>query len=544
MSLFAVVRRHSNKKLMTLAIVFGLISGGLSTALLISINEYLFSFDELDRGYLVWVFWGLLPLVAIARFFSSFTLVDLSVRMAYDLQLELSRRILGAPLRGLEKLGTHRLWVALTDDIHSVSDALMTIPMFFINVAVVVGGIAYLGYLSPVLLVVVLVFLLLAAVTYVMPMQAGVRRQDAAREVQDELYGHFRGVTQGVKELKMRAQRRSAFLKDLSHDADTFRGLRVGSMRIFIAAANWGNLLFFILVGLLMFYLPQRSETVDLDVIAGSVMVLLYILTPVQMILDDFPMLTRADVALKKIDRLGISLAKDPEELAVDGRAQKPGWTSLELKDVSHTYHHDSDDSEFQVGPLSLTFQPGELVFLVGGNGSGKTSLAKLIMGLYPPEEGTIFFDGEEITDANRARYRQNFSVVFSDFFLFDSLLGSDDATDLDGQAREHLEKLRLQHKVRIEDGRFSTVELSQGQRKRLALVAAYLEDAPIFLFDEWAADQDPEFKDFFYRVLLPELRARGKLVLVISHDDKYYEGGDRLIRLDYGQLAYDRPAA
>jgi putative ATP-binding cassette transporter len=126
--------------------------------------------------------------------------------------------------------------------------------------------------------------------------------------------------------------------------------------------------------------------------------------------------------------------------------------------------------------------------------------------------------------------------VVFSDFFLFDSLLGLE-VPEGDARPEEYLERLLLHHKVKIEGGTLSTLDLSQGQRKRLALLTAYLEDRPIYLFDEWAADQDPEFKEVFYRHLLPDLKARGKTVVVISHDDRYYDAGDRLVRLDSGGL-------
>jgi putative pyoverdin transport system ATP-binding/permease protein len=147
-----------------------------------------------------------------------------------------------------------------------------------------------------------------------------------------------------------------------------------------------------------------------------------------------------------------------------------------------------------------------------------------------------VRLDGDLITDANRDEYRQLFSAVFSDFYLFENLLGLN-SSNLDAQAQEYLVRLHLQHKVKIRNGSLSTTAVSQGQRKRLALLTAYLEDRPFYLFDEWAADQDPYFKNIFYTQLLPELKSRGKTVLVISHDDKYFDAADRIIKLDYGKL-------
>jgi putative ATP-binding cassette transporter len=189
------------------------------------------------------------------------------------------------------------------------------------------------------------------------------------------------------------------------------------------------------------------------------------------------------------------------------------------------------------LGPLDLALYRGEVVFLVGGNGSGKSTFAKVLAGLYPPDGGEIRLDGRPVTSENLEWYHQHFSVIFSDFYLFDRLLGLA-GPDLDRRARDYLAQLALDGKVEIRDGELSTTALSQGQRKRLALLTVFLEDRPISIFDEWAADQDPQYRDIFYSKLIPELRARGKTVVVISHDERYYHLADRIIKLDYGRLA------
>jgi len=193
----------------------------------------------------------------------------------------------------------------------------------------------------------------------------------------------------------------------------------------------------------------------------------------------------------------------------------------------------------FTVGPIDLTVNPGEIVFLTGGNGSGKTTLAKLILGLYWPDGGKIRVDGRPVAAEEKDDYRQLFSVVFSDSFVFESLLGIDiDAVD--AAARRYLRRLQIDHKVTIQNGTLSTTDLSTGQRKRLALLTAYLEDRPVYVFDEWAADQDPEFKSFFYRDILPGLKARGKSVIAISHDDRYFSCADRVVTLENGHRVHD----
>ncbi|MBV8202832.1 MAG: ATP-binding cassette domain-containing protein [Acidobacteria bacterium] len=198
------------------------------------------------------------------------------------------------------------------------------------------------------------------------------------------------------------------------------------------------------------------------------------------------------------------------------------------------------DDGAFTLGPLDLAFEPGELIFVVGGNGSGKTTFAKLLVGLYIPEAGEIRLNGEPVRAEQLDAYRHLFAIVFSDFYLFEKLLGLRPA-EVDAAAADYLAKLRLAHQVRVENGAFSTVALSQGQRKRLALIATLLEDRAVYVFDEWAADQDPEFKAFFYCEILPGLIARGKTVFVITHDDRYFDLASRIIKLEDGRVVSDR---
>ena len=224
--------------------------------------------------------------------------------------------------------------------------------------------------------------------------------------------------------------------------------------------------------------------------------------------MSSFSLFGRARVALQKVQELGVSLAETLHRGLSGGKMEKErGFERLEFCGVVHSYHREQEDTSFVLGPVDLSFQPGELVFLVGGNGSGKSTLAKIITGLYIPEEGEICLDGEVVTNKNRDAYRQLFSAVFADFFVFDNLLGLNDA-DLDARARGYLEQLHLQHKVRVTNGSLSTTAVSAGQRKRLALLTAYLEDRPFYLFDEWASDQDPYFKNIFYTKLLPDLKA------------------------------------
>jgi putative ATP-binding cassette transporter len=307
-----------------------------------------------------------------------------------------------------------------------------------------------------------------------------------------------------------------------------------------MAVSNWGQILFFIFIGLLLFVTPFFM-TIEPQVLIGYTLAVLFMITPLTMLLNQIPALERAYLAAERIEELGFSLnAAKPERLQLNPKPVT-NWRRLELVNVTHSYRQDNGSEEFQLGPITLTLTPGELIFLIGGNGSGKTTLVKLLMGSYEPESGEILVDEKPATMGDRDDYRQQFSAVFYDFYLFERLFGIE-AKDIDGESQKYLDLLQLSHKLTVRNGNLSTIDLSQGQRKRVALLNAYLEDRPVYIFDEWAADQDPQFKRIFYYELVPELKSRGKTVIVISHDDRYYGLADRLIKLESGKIEYDHP--
>jgi putative ATP-binding cassette transporter len=229
------------------------------------------------------------------------------------------------------------------------------------------------------------------------------------------------------------------------------------------------------------------------------------------------------------VEQLGVDLGQDP--VAAAGAEPPSRFERVELAGVTYAFEREGD-SAFTLGPIELSVRPGELVFITGGNGSGKTTLAKLIAGLYTPTSGEIRLDGVAIGEERRDDYRQLFTVSFTDGHVFRPLLGLDEQ-----RVRAYLEQFQLQPWVHVADGAFSTTALSQGQRKRLLLATALVEERPFYIFDEWAANQDPQFRERFYRELLPALKARGKAVVVITHDDRYDQVADAVIRLDSGRI-------
>lgn len=512
-----------------------LLSGACNAALVALVNSALTS-PASGIAKLMWLFIAVGLGKVISNFLAQMVLVRFSQGAIAQLRRDLIRKILAVPLRNLEEIGSPRLLVALTDDVFNITQALQAIPIIAVNVAILLGGAAYLGWLSWQILAAVGGLIVFGGLGYRLVVGRAFHYLNYARESEDKLFGYFRALTDGIKELKLHRRRRTAFYQNVEQTTETYQRHNVAAEMCFITAQNWNHLLYFGLIGLILFLVPHLT-TVNHKTLTGYVITTLYLMGPLAGVISSFSLFGRASVALQKVEKLGVSLAEySVEDCSFDQPTQQPSFSRLELINVMHSYHREQDDSHFVLGPLSLSFQPGEVVFLVGGNGSGKSTLAKLVAGLYLPEGGEIRLDGRRITDENRDEYRQLFSAVFGDFYLFEDLLGLD-GPNLDDRARHYLESLHLNHKVRINNGLLSTTAVSQGQRKRLALLTAYLEDRPFYLFDEWAADQDPYFKRIFYTQLLPELKARNKTVLVISHDDHYFEVADRILKLDYGKL-------
>lgn len=520
-----------------------LASGICNAGLIAMVNRVLNSTGTPGEA-LIWAFAALGVGRITTTFLAQVALANYAQTATADLRRSLIRKILGVPLRHLEEIGTPKLMVALTQDVTCITDAMLAIPMFCVNCAILLGGAVYLGWLSTKVLVAMFLFMLVGATVYRLFISSGFRHLISAREEQDRLFGNFRSLTDGIKELKLHRERRGVFLSDnVQTTTEACRRYTVSGELRFIIAQNWSQLLFFTLIGLILFLLP-RVEHLDPHALTGYVVATLYLMGPLSGVLGSLSIFGRASASLQKIDQLGLALqASAIDDTPGEERAGPEAFNRLALVNVTHAYRREKEDHPFMLGPISLTFRAGEMVFLVGGNGSGKSTLAKIITGLYVPEGGEIRVNGEPIGHDNRDDYRQHFSAVFSDFHLFDSLIGLH-SPDLDAQARVYLEQLHLDHKVNIHQGRLSTTDLSQGQRKRLALLTAYLEDRAFYLFDEWASDQDPVFKKVFYTRLLPELKARGKTVLVITHDDHYFHLADRVIKLDYGQIASDAPGA
>jgi len=529
-----------SRPLVVFAVLVGLLAGSTSVVLIGLINSRVSHPDVGAEEYL-WVFVALAFAQFVLMIIPGLLATHLAERTGFDLRLRLCRQVLRTPLRQLEEAGNHKILATLTQDIQNITTACIQVPQVCTSIGVLIGCLVFLGTLSAKMLAALLVLLAVAVVSTKLLEARAKRFMKRAREEWDGLVKNFTALTDGMKELKLHHRRREAFFSStLEANVARLRHNNTMTGTTYAFVNGWGMVLYFVVVGLLIFVLPDYDRGIDREELTGYAIAVLFMRTYVVALMVLLPYFAQGAVSLRKLQELGLTLSQFNGDIDNREPTAPAPFKSLELKAVTHSYYRDREDGNFVLGPIDLTLHAGEAVWLIGGNGSGKTTLAKLLTGLYIPENGSIEINDELVTDSNRDQYRQYFSALFTDFYLFEDLLGLSETNNngnLDAPAHAYLNRLHLDHKVQVKDGKLSTLELSHGQRKRLALLTAFLEDRPIYVFDEWDSGQDPVFKKVFYLEVLPELKARGKTIVVISHDDRYYELADRIIRLEFGQI-------
>lgn len=478
-------------------------------------------------------FLALLALLMGVTLGSQLALTTLGHYFVYRLRGQLVKRILDTDIERLEQLGSASLLASLSSDIRNITIAFVRLPELVQGVILTLGSAVYLGWLSPAMLSVTALWVVITIFGSWYLVSRVYRHLNSVREAEEKLYQHYQSAIDGRKELALNRDRaKMLFQQAYQPDAMDYRYHIIRADTFHLSAVNWSNIMMLGAIGL-VFYMANSLGWANTTVAATFSLTLLFLRTPLLQAVGAFPTLISAEVAFNKVKAL--KLADHQQEFPV---IQAPSWQSLELRDVVFHYASDEQQAGFEVGPINLILHRGELVFLIGGNGSGKSTLAMLLTGLYSPVSGQILLDGKAITTRERYDYRRLFSAIFTDFHQFHHLQGPDGVAPDSELVETWLQRLKMKNKLEFDGVRVTNPQLSQGQRKRLALLLAVAEKRDILLLDEWAADQDPQFRRTFYRELLPYLREMGKTVFAISHDDHYFEHADRLLQMREGQLS------
>ena len=404
-----------------------------------------------------------------------------------------------------------------------------------------IASLAYLAYLSLYAFFIFISVTLIGTIAYFLiskKFQSSIISAHHHQNKMTELVSEF---LNGSKEMRQNTKLSDSVMKsysDLSSQSELMMiksGNHVAMIMLLFCALQYSML------GLVVFVLPIYIPQDNL-IIFQLIPTILFCIGPVAKIVGQFPMFIRAETGLTAISLMNLGLSESRDTTYSKIQQPTPSWNKFQCIEYSKiTYHYPDVDSDqtFTSGPWSLEVKPGEIIFLVGGNGSGKSTALHLITGLYHLNAGEILVDGKKLDENSRSNFRELFSAIFSNFHLFDRLYGHENIEE--HRVNQLIDEMQLSGKVKYEHGRFTDLNLSTGQRKRLALIVALLEDKPIYIFDEWSAEQDVHFRAVYYEQILPKLRNQGKTVIAVTHDERYWGVADRIVKFELGKIQWER---
>ena len=542
-------------------ILLNLVNAAVSVGIIAYINQTFINQSELTTSS--WSSLGqfalLVLLLLVTTFVSQYALTRLGHKFVYELRTKLVKQIIDTTVPQIDHLGSARLLASLSTDIQSITVAFVRMPELVQGVILSVGVGLYLGWLSLPLLLIVMFWIAMTIWISTLLVKHVYTHLTKLREINDVLYQDYQSIIEGRKELALNQHRAEKLYTDdfLAH-AKSYEKTVTKSDTFHLSAVNWSNIMMFASIGVI--FAISNYLGISMGIATTFSLTILFMQSPLLHAVGAYPTLQTAQVALDKIQSL--ELAEYQPLFRTDNTSQH--WQTISLTDVSYRYNvsnnnvsnasnssvsnsndtdaqtliaKDSDHSGNILKDVNLMLQRGDVVFLIGANGSGKSTLAKIITGIFTPTTGAVTIDKQPVDSQNNADYRQLYSAIFSDQHIFKQLIGRQGQQPDEALVKAWLHKLNLQDKISVADNQLSTDKLSQGQRKRLAMLIAVAEQKDILLLDEWAADQDPAFRRVFYQILIPELKALGKTLFIISHDDGYFEHADRLLLMKEGRL-------
>lgn len=459
-----------------------------------------------------------------------------------SVRVRLADKIRRSDLLALETIGATDIHARISRDTAAIAQSARPLFSAAQSAVMIVFTLGYIATVSLVAMLLCAGLIAGGAAVYLKDRKSYEDGLKQSSEKEDELFTSLTGLLAGFKELRINRAKSDDVFGDFVETTQEVRDVRTRVMILFSNNIVIIEMFLVLLLGAMVFVLPILSGS-----FTGSatkiVAAILFFFGPLGNVVTMIPVVSQVNVTIENLQRLEATLddtltksASYEDTPLIDMSAFK----IIRFDGIGFTYLDPDGNATFQVGPIDCSVRRGEMLFLVGGNGSGKTTFLKLFTALYQPQQGVIRVDDEQIGPSNIQSYRNLFSAIFSDFHLFDKLHGL--AAAAPERVNTLLRLMDISHKTAFVGGAFTNTHLSTGQRKRLALVVSYLEDKAVYVFDEVAADQDPHFRRYFYETMLPELKKAGKTIVVVTHDDRYHHIADRVLQMDYGTLR-DGPA-
>ncbi|MCF8005886.1 MAG: cyclic peptide export ABC transporter [Methylovulum sp.] len=448
-------------------------------------------------------------------------------------RIRITNKLRQTELAFIETTGHAAIFTRITQDASLISESAIILINACQQMIVVVICLLYIAWLSIPGFIVTGIVIVLSIFMYLYNSRYINKQLHEASTKEADFFTGIDSILMGFKEIKINHKKNNALFDHIKIISKEAKDIKVATGLNFVIDLMFAQTAFFIVCAVIIFALPILTF-INANEVVGITVAVLFLFGPLSTVVGALPIFGRANVAVENLYSLEaeIDLASKPLR---NTPIEIPEFTSLELEQVNFCYHDTSNSSTFGIGPINLKINQGETVFIVGGNGSGKSTLVKLITGLYFPASGALYFNNQPLEEADYCHYREMYSSIFADFHLFESLYGVDDIDQK--RMTELLSTMKLEKKTGFKNNRFSNTDLSTGQRKRLAYIAAMMENKQIYVFDEWAADQDPEFRKYFYEVLLKDLKQQGKTIIAVSHDDRYFSVADKIIKLESGVI-------
>ena len=449
----------------------------------------------------------------------------------------ITNKIRQSELLFFENIEKSHIYTRINQDTNFISQSALLIINSCQSALILVFCLFYIAWLSKLAFFITVGAIIAAVIIYLMYRKEVNHLLQGITDKETELFESLTHIVDGFKELKVNRRKSDHVFTHFKDISDSTEKIKVKAGIAFITDFVYSQTFFYILIAILVFLLPIFVDTYS-EVIIKLVMAVLFIIGPVEMVVGVIPVLARANVAVGNLYKLEELIDKEGGIIPQTEQAPfQPIESFREIRIDKATFNYKDKDEKvlFHLGPIDLSIKSGEIVFLVGGNGCGKSTLLKLLSGLYYPSSGALYLDDDVLSKPIYPSYRELFSLIFADFHIFDRLYGFGEVDTK--KVNDLIKLMELDKKTQYVDGKFTETNLSTGQRKRLALIAAFLEDKPIYMFDEVAADQDPEFRAYFYNELLLDLKKRGKTVIAATHDDKYFHVADRVLKMEYGKI-------
>ncbi|AJC89858.1 multidrug ABC transporter permease/ATP-binding protein [Campylobacter lari] len=516
---------QENKFKIILFFIFSIFTSISGVLTLVFINEFLLK-ANLENSIIIVYFMVLLLVFFASSSFVEFSLSIFGQNFIFKMQRRIVKQILDTNILSILNTTKAKILASLNNDVRSISFGLLKLPEFIQSSVLIICTSAYIAYLSLEIFFLCLVWIICVFLVDNFLMSKVYFYFKNARENDDALQKNYQNILQGHKELTLNPLRAKYYYEN-EFEKNALKKKKSSTMGniLHILSNNWSNSAMLALVGV-EFYMALNYKFASLQSATTIALSILFLRAPLGAMIGSFPTLMMAKIALDKI--LNLNLENYTHEFKI-GQSSK-AWQKLYFKNVSFAYNE-----KFALKPINLELKKGECVFLIGKNGSGKSTFSMILAGLFTDFKGDIFLDNEKITKKNIYEYRSLISAIFSDFHLFEHILEDDKFSKED--LAYWLEILELNEKVEFIENTFNTIKLSAGQKKRLAMLNALLEKRDILILDEWAADQDPMFRKFFYTKLLPLLKQKGITIFAITHDDVYFDMADRILLAQNGQI-------